>query len=177
MATLLCGRGPGKVLEEMMPRASSALEARCLSLGFCRSVGQPRPAASVDFELLAFVAARLGDPDARFASKLTAGVPLGWSETLPRTPVVFHRKERWSGHDGATLDHAEWVEKYRSASDKPDTIAAMFAEQRAMRMMAPMTYAAAQAQYGERLRIVALERSSRGRTTGESSTTGPTAWG
>ena len=143
--------------------------------GFQRDgVGNHR-AAGIDFELVGAVAAHLGDPDAAVMSTYRAGVPLGWCERLPRTPAVFERKTRWAKHVGDEGESCEWAGNYRSAADLPDVFAANFEEQVSLGMMVKTTYAAAQAEYGDRLRVASLGRSSRTRASSASYTMGPTA--
>jgi hypothetical protein len=153
---LACGKVEDDPLLGMETLARSRVVQHAESLGFVRDGAPEHPANVIDFELLAFLARHLGDPDWSVLRVYRRGVRLGWHHRLPRTPAVCVRKVRWASHVGDTQGSVEFSANYRSAEEIDDYVAETFEAQLKQGMLVKMTYAEARARFGERLRIASL---------------------
>ncbi|CAK0901941.1 unnamed protein product, partial [Prorocentrum cordatum] len=127
---LACSRVGADPFDGLEARVKTApMEILGCERNFRRGGVANRPAASIDFELIGAVGARLEDPGAAVIGKHRAGAPLGWRGRLPRAPAATQRP-------GAIVDN--------------------FLEQEEVGMKVRTTYAHAKAEFGGRLRVASL---------------------
>lgn len=100
---------------------------------------------------------KMGDPDWMILDSVTdsyaTGVPLGYMEELPRTPLVFNEKVKWRTYDQSDL--VDEMLNYSSAEEAGQALEDQFREEEALGMMYPTSLSVARAEYGDRLKISA----------------------
>jgi hypothetical protein len=100
----------------------------------------------------------MGDPDWEIfcgsGDSFSNGVPVGVGITMPRTPEVFRRKERWRKYDDS--DFVCEMDNYTSAKDAGGALRKQFLEEADLGMMFEIPLSEAREKYpGDSLRIAA----------------------
>ena len=92
----------------------------------------------------------LGDPDASFIEDLAGGVTLGVDVPMPRTPLIFEKKTKWSLEEPPEEDERD-RDNYKSIVGFESQLEKMFREEAAAGWMEEVTDEEARKRYGERL--------------------------
>ena len=96
------------------------------------------------------------DPDANFLDGITAGVPVGASGPLPRTPAIFEKKVKWALPEAGKDWSGRWADNYSSVRERPDVLRKLFEEDEKEGMMVKITLGEATSRYGDHLVLAAL---------------------
>ena len=167
LAKLACN----KCEESPFPVESTA-ELRQTVLGYLRSRGHfPDPREGdqpqvIGVRLIGALLTDAGDPDAKVMDTFAQGVRLGIGVRLPRTPAVYGPKKRWKyasqkdPHAAGLCDDPDgvWQLNYKSADVLAPQVLALLRQQaaRAVPQVLELSYAEAEARYGDRLVVASL---------------------
>ena len=120
---------------------------------------------AMDLPLLWAFLKACGDPDYEVLKSYIEGVPIGIGVDLPRTPLVFPEKHKWSipeqplwgGVQGFPSDfQGRWMENYSSAKELSEAVKRSLQDMAKKGQVIQMTEKAARAKYGDKLSIGAL---------------------
>ena len=92
----------------------------------------------------------LGDPDASFIEDLAGGVTLGVDVPMPRAPLIFEKKTRWSLEEPPEEDERD-RDNYKSIMGFESQVEKLFREEAAAGWMEEVTDEEARRRYSERL--------------------------
>ena len=93
------------------------------------------------------------DPDPDVAILAAEGVPVGFNETLPRTPLVYEEKTDWALDDLSGDWTMAWGENHPSAAARPEELRRQFLEDVAEGLMVETPLEQAVATYGQRFLV------------------------
>ncbi len=127
-------------------------------------VRQPQP---IEVELLGAYLKACGDPDWSVMKEFRVGVRIGVGVELPRTPVVFEEKQKWSlpeqaPHSGWSFDEDTFVgakcQNYTSAKDFAEEVRFVLEDQVCRGQILKMPEAEAVAEFGTVASLGAIEK-------------------
>ena len=97
----------------------------------------------------------LADPDHEYVRGLAGGVPLGLDGAMPRAPLIYEKKTRWSVDADGTDDDTR-RDNYKSTAGHEDAIEKLFREEAALGWMEEMSLQDAEARFGDTLCVGSL---------------------
>ena len=111
----------------------------------------------INFRRLLAVAQILGDEDADFLAEVAEkGVPLGVDEEMPRTPLVYEEKQKWTVEQTEEEFQDTVAENYASAEESAADIARQVLEEVEKGTILRMPEEEAKSRFGGRLAVAAL---------------------
>jgi len=105
--------------------------------------------------ILGWMLEAFGDPDFAYLLVVGEGVPVGIDGNMPRTPLVYEEKTRWSLEEAEGAEDRD-RENYKSAEGFEEEIEKLFREEEALGMMEEVPLEEAKKRYGSDLHIASL---------------------